>query len=181
MFKMSKKIILLINCIGFILLTTACQNDNVNEEYVPEPPITNETPAEIEFFEFSITIIENEELAELSGHQTVNHGSDGGLDLIFNFNKPVTNFAIINVLFTNSAGDNEYGFVKTGEVIAVGNVEDILILTNYWTLGTHPHLGLTFTTPDGEEVWYIFSRSMMDGTIHWRQFHWSRNYDLYNN
>ena len=152
-----------------VLLFTACSNEDAPEEYVPEPPVVEEEPDEVGDFEFSLGLLET----EFDDYQTVNLGDDGGLDIIFNFNQPVTNFAIINVTFS---GD---GFVKTGTAITVGYVEDVLVLTNYWGLGTNPHLGFTFTMPNGTDVWYVFNQSMMDGEIHWWPFRWSHDYDLY--
>lgn len=167
--------ILLFTCMGFVLLGTACQNDDIYEEYEPEPPVIEE-PKEVEDFEFSINLIYE---AEIGNYPAVNYGDYGGLNLLFNFNQPVTNFSIINVVLTNFGTDDELNFAKTGEAIHVGHVEDILVLTNYWTLGTFPHLGFTFTNPNGEDVWYTFQQSMMDGAIHWQLFDWSHEYELY--
>jgi len=176
-----KKIMILLGCVGMLTLV-ACGDRNGNEGANGEttPPTEASRPDETSDFEFSIDTIDDEDLDSLDGHKTINYGGRiGGLDLIFNFSEPITNFAFINVLFVNDTGDGDYGFVKTSELEYVGRVDDSLLLTNYWVRGSLPHLGFTFTTPTGEDVWYTFNQSQMDGSIDWRAFHWSHDYDLY--
>ena len=163
---MLKKIIFLFGCVGLLTLT-ACRDgvdDEIDVNDETSPPIEATVPNETVDFEFSIEIISEEELAELDGYATVSSGVYEGLILIFNFSHPVTDFALINVYHTGN------GMEKTGIIQEVGRINDRLIFTNYRGLGTLPHLGFTFTTPNGEEVWYTLQQSTMDSSIGWRSF-----------
>jgi len=160
----------------FILV--ACDNGEADTDTgannETSPPVEETRPNETVDFEFSIDIIDDEDLAELDDYVTIDDGSSSeGLSLIFEFNQPVTNFALINVQHT---GD---GFAKTGMIQEVARVNNNLVFTNYRGLGTLPHLGFTFTRPDGEDVWYTLQQSMMDMSIGWQSFDWSHDYDLY--
>jgi len=176
---MLKKIMFLLGCVG-ILLLVACGNRNNDDElvdYETSPSIEGVRPDETVDFEFSIDIIADDELEDLDDYTTINYrDGDDGLNLIFNFNKPITNFSLIEVTLLN---DDDFTFAKVGELENVGGVDEALVLTNYFGYGTLPRSGFSFTTPSGEDVWYTFHQSQMNSYIYWGAFNWSRDYDLY--
>ena len=135
--------------------------------------------AESESFEFSIELLSESELAELEGHTEVVYrdvGFDGGLNLLFEFNQPVTDFAFIEIVVLDDGS-----VAKAGVLHEVGDLEpdESLVLTHYFGHGTLPVSGFHFVDPDGEGRWFTFQQSQMDGEIHWDAFDWNEEYEWF--
>ena len=134
-------------------------------------------------FTFFLERLSDEEL-ELLDHYTPYDYSwdvddlDFGMNIAFNFNQVVTDFAIIGVGFDDS--EDALTFVKTAVLQDIGDITvgSPIVLTRYRTAGTLPISGFTFTDPDGIDRWFVFQESQMDGSITWRPFHWDRSYGL---
>jgi len=189
---MLKKLMLLLSCIGLLALV-ACGEENENETE-DEPSLETELETELDpermtgdliEFEFSIVMISNDELTELEYNSEIDEIDYGvardvfvteGLNLLFNFNLPITDFTLIEIEFL------EDGLaVKTGVLYEVGALapDRPLVLTHYHGQGSMPASGFYFTGPDGEENWYVFHQSPMDGEIHWWYFDWSHDYGVF--
>ncbi|MCL2558994.1 MAG: LysM peptidoglycan-binding domain-containing protein [Turicibacter sp.] len=172
---MSKKLMLFLMLFNLFALV-ACTDDA--DETPPVEEETEPTTEPEEAFTFFIEILTEDELAELE-HVTSVAYRDGtfedGLNLLFNFSHPVTDFTFIGVTVVEDGSA-----VKTGILNEVGDIalNAPLVLTDYFVMGTLPTSGFYFVDPDGESNWYVFQQSQMDGNIHWRPFDWSHDYDL---
>ena len=134
-------------------------------------------------FDFSIERITPAQLAKIENARIVNYqeihiGSEEGMSLHFEFNRPVENFTFISVDFVDNDG---YRYVETGVLDEVGALgpDHSLILTHYMGLGTTAISGFTFTNPDGVDVWYAFLESQRDGSIYAIPFDWSHEFELH--
>lgn len=134
-------------------------------------------------FTFSIRRVSDDDLERIENYvlYDYSHGIDDldfGMNVIFHFNQPVTNFAVISVGFNDFEEEN-ITFVKTKTLLDIGAVstERPIVLTRYRTAGTLPNSGFMFTDPDDITRWFTFHENQMDGSIMWRPFHWDVNYE----
>ena len=187
---MLKKLMLLLSCISLLTLV-ACGEENENED---DSALGTELETELDperiagdliELEFSIEMISDDELTELEYNSEINEINYGiardvfvteGLNLLFNFNLLITDFTLIEIEFLEDGSA-----VKTGVLYEVGTLapDRPLVLTHYHGQGSMPASGFYFAGPDGEENWYVFQQSPMDGEIHWWSFDWSHDYGLF--
>ena len=183
---MFKKLMLLMSCVGLLALV-ACSGE---EAYEPDPdPIAEEPEPDSEpieeepvEFEFSIEIISEDEFENLEYYNEVNYALardefiTEGLNLLFDFNEPVTDFSLIEVVELEDGS-----FAKTGVLYEVGDLDPDtpLVITYYFGYGTIPFSGFYFTGPAGVGGWFTFQQDAVDGEMVWSPFDWSHDYDLF--
>ena len=184
---MFKKLMLLLGCVTLLTLV-ACDE----EIYEPEPIIENSDPIEEEpevieeelvELEFSIEIISDDELVDLENYTEINYAlardvdSTDGLNLLFNFNKPVTDFLLIDVVVLE-----DDSLAMTNLLYAVGDLDPDtpLVITNYLGSETQPSSGFYFSGSGAEGGWFTFEQDARDEEkIIWSPFGWSHDYDLF--
>jgi len=180
MFK-NKNLAILFGCLSLLFLG-ACSRDEAPE--AEEPPIVVDEADDEEpkiAFEFTVTAIDDEELEALGEHievdyQHLRQTTFTGLNLLFQFNQPVGDFALIEVTH-----DLEGVTVKAGVLHEVGNLTPTtpLVVTGFVTLGTTPNNGFYFTDPEGNGNWFSLSVSPIDGAIGWQAFDWNHDNELF--
>jgi len=178
---MLKKLILLLSCTSLLILV-ACDGENeypptdeAETDYILDVPATEY----LDEFEFRMEAINDDELTELENYIVVDYSggrTQEGVHWLFYFSQAVSDFSFIRIAITEDGSIH-----KTGVLNEVGNInlDQSLVLMHYMTTGTLPVSGFYFTGPDGEENWYVFQISQMDGEMHWWPFDWSRDYDLF--
>ena len=122
---MLKKLILLLGCVGLFVLV-ACGGEGGSA--MTAEPVSDG-------FRFSIESINDDEFADLEDYDEVNYAIvrdifiTEGLNLRFDFNQPVTDFSIIDVVILEDGS-----FAKTDVLYEVGNLypDRPLIITHYF-------------------------------------------------
>lgn len=176
--------------LGLIFVLGAC-GDGGNGGPTDEPAPTDATENGVDDnndsttadFDFTIDIITQEDRDALERYVEIEYATDlgdiEGLTLLFDFNQPISDFALLKLGSTLDGEPVVMGILHEVGDLGFQGLNEHLVLTNYFSGGTLAASGFYFLDPDGNERWYVFQISQRDGNIYWHSFSWSSEYDFY--